>query len=501
MGYAAVVTLRLPTDVKIEADVLSELMALAQVDGPPCLIYARMSRDRTGAFLGIDRQLRDDFSVIRSNGLRVVGVFADNDMSAYSGKPLKDQLAMLDFLEAAPVSAVITWHTDRLYRIPTELEKYITICDPRGITTNTFSAGPLDLSTPSGRMAARVHCAVARYEVEHAIERRKSANRQKAEAGLPVSGKRPFGYEADAIRIREREASVLKDVGRRVLAGESCNSLANELNARGITTSTGGRWTNSTLRDVLLRPRNAGLSVLHGEVVGPAAWQGIWTEDERYEWEALRALLLDPARGVGRTRSRTWLGTGLYLCGKHDDGTTVTSGRQRGRPAYKCRETEHLKRYALPVDDIVERAVVAYLEDPRNWPRLQPQDPGGELAEMRREVSALQVRIAELDDELDDGVITKDRWVRRNQRLTARLSELNEKLILASAGSALHGVLGPDLRTRWYGTREDRADGFSLERRAAVIQAVCTVTVLPGTKFERVVDPSSLVRIVWHEPY
>jgi site-specific DNA recombinase len=211
-------------------------------------------------------------------------------------------------LETAPVSAVVTWHTDRLYRIPTELERYITICDPRGITTNTFSAGPLDLATPSGRMAARVHCAVARYEVEHAIERRRSANRQKAEAGLPVSGKRPFGYEADGMTLNEREASVLKDVGRRVLAGETCNSLAKELNARGITTSTGGRWTNSTLRDVLLRPRNAGLSVLHGEVVGPAAWQGIWSEDERYEWEALRALLLDPARGVGRTRSRTSAG-------------------------------------------------------------------------------------------------------------------------------------------------------------------------------------------------
>lgn len=507
-------TLRLPSNVKIELKVLDQLRELHDVAGPPCVIYARMSRDKTGAFLGIDRQLTDDLKVIRTHSLRVVAVYADNDMSAYSGKPLPEQIQMLEVLKQDAVRFVVTWHTDRLYRIPDELERFITVCDPRGITTHTATAGPLDLSTPSGRMAARVHCAVARYEVEHAIERRKSGNAQKAAAGLWLGGPRPFGYEPDGVTIRPLEADALEDVGSRLLAGEGSNSLARDLNARGIRTSAGNEFTGNGLRDVLLRPRNAGLMELNGEIVGPAQWRPIFHRDisdlatqrerARETWEAVCAVLMNPERGVGKTRPRKWLGTSLYLCGVHNDGkTTMTSGiSMAGRPtqknAYRCREVEHLKRSpAELIDEIVERTVIAYLQDERNLPRLLSRPEALDLGALHVEATTIKERITALDDELDDGVITKDRWLRRNQRLTTRLTAIKETLIRASTGTTLDGVLGPHLAERWYGIKEDRSDGFSLDRRAAIIKLACTVTVLPAPPGRpRVTDPKTLVRIV-----
>ena len=127
-------------------------------------IYCRISRDKEGAGLGVDRQEQDCREVAARLAWEVVAVHADNDLSAYSGKPRPGYEALLADLRADVADAVICWHTDRLHRSPVELEEYIAVCDPRAVPTQTVRAGPLDLATPSGRMVARVLGAVARHE-------------------------------------------------------------------------------------------------------------------------------------------------------------------------------------------------------------------------------------------------------------------------------------------------------------------------------------------------
>ena len=85
-------------------------------------IYCRISEDRTGAGLGIERQEHDCRELADQLGWTVVEVFADNDLSAYSGTPRPGYQALLDALRAGTADAVICWHTDRLHRRPVELE-------------------------------------------------------------------------------------------------------------------------------------------------------------------------------------------------------------------------------------------------------------------------------------------------------------------------------------------------------------------------------------------
>jgi site-specific DNA recombinase len=92
-----------------------------------------MSEDREGGGLGIERQREDCEQLAASLGLTVVRVYADNDLSAYSGKPRPDYQHMLDDLRAGTYGTVIAWHTDRLHRRPLELEEYIDVCEPRQI--------------------------------------------------------------------------------------------------------------------------------------------------------------------------------------------------------------------------------------------------------------------------------------------------------------------------------------------------------------------------------
>jgi len=111
-------------------------------------------------------------------------VFADNALSAYSGRRRPRYRAILAAIRAGRIDAVPAWHTDRLHRSPVELEEYIAVCtEGRDVPTHTVQAEPLDLSSPSGRMVARQLGAVARYESEHRSERVRRAFLQGAQQG------------------------------------------------------------------------------------------------------------------------------------------------------------------------------------------------------------------------------------------------------------------------------------------------------------------------------
>src|SRR3954465_13621526 len=89
------------------------------------VIYTRMSKDRAGAGLGVDRQRQDCADLADRLGWTIVAHHSDNDLSAYSGKARPGYRALLDDLKAGRADAVLVWHTDRLHRRPVELEQYI----------------------------------------------------------------------------------------------------------------------------------------------------------------------------------------------------------------------------------------------------------------------------------------------------------------------------------------------------------------------------------------
>src|SRR5688500_5358433 len=92
--------------------------------GRKAAIYVRISEDKTGAGLGIERQEDDCRALAGRLGWDVVEpIFEDNDVSAYSGKPRPGYRALLAALRAGNADAVICWHTDRLHRSPVELEE------------------------------------------------------------------------------------------------------------------------------------------------------------------------------------------------------------------------------------------------------------------------------------------------------------------------------------------------------------------------------------------
>ena len=150
-------------------------------------IYTRISEDREGAGLGVERQRADCVALCAELGWEVDGLYSDNDLSAYSGKPRPEYERLLKDAESKPrpFEAIVAWHTDRLHRSPAELERFITLVEGQGLALRMVKGGDLDLSTPSGRMIARQLGSIARYESEHKAER---VQRKMDELPRPGSG-------------------------------------------------------------------------------------------------------------------------------------------------------------------------------------------------------------------------------------------------------------------------------------------------------------------------
>lgn len=468
-------------------------------------IYCRISQDREGAGLGVERQRADCEALASSLAWTVVRTYVDNDLSAYSGKPRPEYRALLADLSAGLVNAVIVWHTDRLHRSPRELEEYVDICEKHKVITQTVQAGELDLATPSGRAVARTLGAWARYESEHKSERIRRKHEASAHAGLWRGGARPFGWqvrEGGKAVLDRSEARVVREACKAILAGDSLGSIVAYLNARRITTSTGRPWNYTSLRQVVTRPRNAGLSELRGEIVGTSTWPAILTEDT---WRAVCAFLNDPGRRRSRSNTVRWLMAGLARCGGvlddgHECGARLKSsnaqsgspGARVARTVYRCpvRGRGHVGRTAEQIDDLVSRMVVARLSQPDALSLLTPVSSGQDSESLRVEAVALRQRLGEAADQFADGGITDAQLRRITSRVQDRLAEVELALSRSSSCAALADfAAGRDPRRVW--------DLLSIERRRAVIEALVTVTVLPLGRGNRGFDPES-VRFDWH---
>lgn len=448
-------------------------------------IYCRISRDPTGAELGVRRQEDDCRELAARRGWDVTDVYVDDDRSAYSGKPRPGYDRLLDDLAAGRIDAVVAWHPDRLHRRPVELEAFIDVVERTGAKVATVQSGELDLATPSGRMTARVVGAVARHESEHKSARLRRKHEELAQAGkLAGGGSRPFGYLDDRVTVDTDEARLIREAAARFLAGESLRSLCADWNGRGVPTSTGAAWSPTVMRRLLGSPRIAGLREHRGEVVGPAVWPAII---DPVDHRRVRALLDDPARLTWRPGRRYLLTGGIARCGRCG-AALVARPRDDGARCYVCATGPtggcgRLKILAEPLEELVAGAVLDRVDHLGLVDAATPpaeQDDDGMV-----EVEQLERRFAELGEMWAAGEISRTEWLAARDAVERRLR-------------TARAALADNVRTtgpldQWKG-REGALtavwDDLNLDQRRAIVAAVIDrVTVGPAVRGRNRFDP------------
>ena len=404
--------------------------------------------------------------------------------------------SMLDDLTAGTVTAVLAEDLDRLLRQPRDGEDFLDAVEMSGATARSLS-GSLTLTrggTDTERMIARIMAAVA--SKSSADTARRVADARQRHAGRSYGGgKRPFGYRPDpdaeqyhrTLIIVDAEAGIIRQAADDILDnGISLKAVAAGLREAGVPTVTGAPWTPSTLRDVLLKPANAGLTVhpASRDLID-APWPAIL---ERDVWEALRDKLTDPARTTTPGNEPRWLVSKIARC--ECGGTTRVNGVSKGRAGYTCDQGNHLKRAAAPVDALVAGRIIWRLSQPDAAELLAPPPVPGtaDAAALRAELRDLrdrrkaQMRLHARGDLTDADLAEGAREIRD---LTAKAEV---QLAAASRTDPLAEFRDRPADVVW--------DSLPIARKRAVVRLLADITFVPvapsGPKF----SPES-VRITW----
>jgi DNA invertase Pin-like site-specific DNA recombinase len=477
-------------------------------------IYARISRDRSGDLLGVERQEKACRQLAKQRGWAVApeDVFVDDDQSAYSGKPRPAYRRMLDGVRSGRIGVILAMHPDRLHRSPRELEDFIDLIEATGCAVETVNAGRYDLTNRSGRTSARLIGAISRDESEAKSERLRDKHQELADSGRWKGGPRPYGYDIERdgegrplktgrLVVQPAEAEVIKEAAARVLAGETLYGVCADFNRHGIPTAQTGKdgragmWRTPTLRRILTAGTLAGYrergNKSQDDLV-KATWEPILDE---VTWRRLRTAILETGRSRTRPARAYLLTGGTARCGNcgrplHAQRKTSGSRQMACIPGPDKGGCGKLTVAAERVEEMVTEALFEALDTPRLLAAMR-HDRSDDMTSITKELGRIETKLEELGKMWAADELSRTSWMAARKPLEARRDELHRQQATTTRGTALMPYTGTKgaLRKAW--------PTLTLDQRRAVVAAVIEgVTVAPASRRGRIFDPAR-VTITW----
>lgn len=472
-------------------------MGMKTGQGQRAAIYARISDARDGDTAGVDRQVEDCQDLCDREGLQVVGIYRDNNRSAYRpGGKRPDYDRMLEAVRDGQVDVIVVYATDRLYRRLTDLEDLTATLNrgSRGVVlVKTVKSGEVDLSTADGVMQAGMLAVVAKHESMKRGERVARAARQRAEQGRFSGGVRRFGYNATMTELVPEEADAIAWAYRAVADGVTVREVWREWKRRGLRGTQGGAIAPSQVTLILRRPFNASLVSYRGELLpGKSDVPAIVDEDL---WRTVNAILSDPARRTAPMgRPSVTLLAGLMTCGvcggpmyRQNHHTAAAQ-----RKVYTCQIGRHVSRSERVMEDGMNALMVTYLEGnaaklrkPVKQVKSKSQDAAAKADALRRKLEDLSLLLASGDLDARD-------YARATKDVRQRLEALDAQVIADSARPATAALLkAGDVSAAW--------DAASIDTKRAVMKELLDAVVVGRTEIRGKSAGMDNVTVTWKE--
>lgn len=441
-------------------------------------LYVRQSEDKSGLFAAVQRQEADCRLMAEAKGWAAPALYADNSISATSGKVRPAFERLLADVERGAVSGIVVWHLDRLTRSMKDLSRIIEAGRNHRVNISCVHGVSLDLGDPTGVAVSQILTAVAGMETSHKGERQRRANRQRAEAGGAFWSRRPFGYDRDSdgkVITIEREAGAIREAAELILAGATLSSVVRKWNAAGFTTTAPGKgkWGVTQLRRLLLSPRYAGRNLYNGEEIGSGNWEPILDVETSAK---LEELLTAPGRRTAPDQlNAKYLLSGIATCGKC--GSKMFAAPVKGpngskRMVYRCFGGYCMQRSLADLDETVEAAVVGLLAMPDAAKTFSMVEDTGPL---RKRLTELRDRRDALASLLTDGLLSAAAVREQSGKLSKELHEVENSLSSADGLNPAAAVIGSaDVAGAW--------SGLPLWIKRGIIRSLITVTILPAGK-------------------
>lgn len=436
---------------------MSAVLALAP-EPVRARLLLRISKDRNDLRHGVDRQLAVCSEWAARNGWEIDGQpHRDNNLSGWKeGVERPAFNALVADIKAGQVRAVLAYDQSRITRQSAEWGAFRRLCKKHGVRV-AFAAdgGEVAIGSASGHMSTGLRALLDEGESEVKSQRCRDTTDERVQQDGKTVGRVLYGWkrvneENDrGVRVawhdepHPEQAAVVRELVRRVAAGESLHKLADELNQRGVPTATQGYnrpgakvWTNTTVRTLVQRPANVGQVRYRGQVV-----QGVQAAAPALVdvalWTKACNVLADPARRTVSDHRIKSVVTGVVRCGVCGGPLRTRNVKRQGgatrQRTYICAEGSHVAMDAARLDKALAKAVVAVLR------RLRLTELAGASDAAAAAAQAEVDRLTEYRRELIKGAAKAGLG---GGTLTALLAEVDKELAAAQA-KARTTVAGP----------------------------------------------------------
>lgn len=450
------------------------------------VIYCRVSADDRKDERSVGEQEAECRLAAVALGWTVVEVFVDNDVSAsrYARKGRPGHEALLAYLGNQQVDVLMLWETSRGDR---ELERWaglLNLCRRREVRIHvTTHERTYDLEVARDWKAMATDGVDNAYASEETRNRVARAVRANAQQGRP-HGKLPYGYVRTyderggflAQIEHPEQAAVVRECGRRVAAGESLYSIAQDLNARGVPAPRGGAWIPTQIKRLVTNPRYVGQRVHQGVVIGQAVWPAIL--DGATFAECTRRMS-DPRRHSTRDRSLKYLLTGILRCG--ECGSPCRVIKNRGYHSYACwggKGTFCVSVRTIHAEEFVVEQLVERLEQPDILSGIAARSDRA-VADAESDAGELRTRLKGFYDQAALGKISPAGLAAIEEQLLPQIDEADERALQAPVPKFLRDVAGPGARKRW--------DRLELGRQREIVDKLAELRVgktVRGARFD-----------------
>lgn len=286
-------------------------------------IYARVSSAKQRDSQTIASQLSTLPAWCRSRGWEVVGTYVDDGKSAKAGRlEERDGLRrLLDDAKDRRFGLVAVLDVDRLTRSEDPIERALILGSLQiaGVKIAEYTTGIVhEGGTFAGDVLLSIRSLFAVDDNRKRAERIRLGKIESIRRGGKPAGPTPYGYRYDRATktwsIDEPAAEIIREVLSRVAAGETCQAIGADLQARGVPRPRSGVWSLERVW-ALTRRRY----YVDGEWIADKAQDlrvRIPTIASEALWRRADARLAETGkRGLQRSRTSALL-QGLLTCGQ-----------------------------------------------------------------------------------------------------------------------------------------------------------------------------------------
>ena len=206
---------------------------------------------------GFPRQRDAIRKYARANGFEIVGEYRDEGVSGTKELEHRQGLAtLLDHIESNGIKAVLVERADRLARDLMVGEVILGQFRDLGVHVIAADSG-VDLTTgnddPTRTLIRQVLGAVSQFEKSMIVLKLRAARERTKRKTGRCEGRKPYGFFAG-------EPEIIQKIKRlyRKPQGEKRKGfyvIANQLNAEGVPTRTGAKWSGVLVKSILTRKK------------------------------------------------------------------------------------------------------------------------------------------------------------------------------------------------------------------------------------------------------